>query len=261
MPNDHNPPGGISTRLVSFAADSAVPPEINDYDGFAEAYTASNENNLINAYYERPAMLGLAGDVAGRRILDAGCGAGALLAGLRDRGAIVTGFDKSAGMVELARRRVGDDADLLVAELGGPLPFPDGTFDDVTASLVLHYLEEWGPALAELRRVLKPGGRLIVSVNHPFRENLWHREVGLKPDYFATYNYVVEWTVGGQSALLRFWTRPLHAMTDAFTAAGFRISVISEPAIAPDTPRELLPDDIADGRRFVCFLFFVLHAG
>ena len=64
----------------------------------------------------------------------------------------------------------------------------------------------------------------------------------------------------GQSALLRFWTRPLHAMTDAFTAAGFRISVISEPGIAPDTPSELLPDDIADGRRFVCFLFFVLHA-
>jgi SAM-dependent methyltransferase len=43
--------------------------------------------------------------------------------------------------------------------LGSPLPFPDDTFDDVTASLVLHYLEDWGPALAELRRVLKPGGR------------------------------------------------------------------------------------------------------
>jgi len=48
-------------------------------------------------------------------------------------------------------------------------------------------------------------------------------------------------------------------MTDAFTAAGFRISVISEPGIARDTPSELVPDDIADGRRFVCFLFFVLH--
>ena len=151
-------------------------------------------------------------------------------------------------MLELARRRLGDDADLQVAELGRPLPFPDDTFDDVTASLVLHYLEDWGPALAELRRVLKPGGRLIVSVNHPFRENLWHREVGLKPDYFATYSYTVEWTAGGQSAVLRFWTRPLHAMTNAFTAAGFRITVISEPAVAPDTPRELLPDDIADSR-------------
>jgi SAM-dependent methyltransferase len=89
MPDDHNPPGGISTRLVSPPADSADPPGINDYDSFAEAYAASNENNLINAYYERPAMLALTGDVAGRRILDAGCGSGALFAALRDRGAIV----------------------------------------------------------------------------------------------------------------------------------------------------------------------------
>jgi SAM-dependent methyltransferase len=236
MSDDHNPPEGISTRLVSFSAEAADPLGANNYDSFAEGYAASNENNLFNAYYERPAMLALAGDVAGRRVLDAGCGSGPLLAALRDRGAIVTGIDKSAGMLELARRRLGDDADLQVAELGCPFPFPDGTFEDVTASLVLHYLEDWGPALAELRRVLKPGGRLIVSVNHPFAENLWHREAGQEPDYFATYNYTVEWTMGGQSALLRFWTRPLHAMTDAFTAAGFRISVISEPAVAPDTP-------------------------
>ena len=260
MPNDHNPSGGISARLVSFAADPADPPGINDYDSFAEAYSASDEAGFVHAYYERPAVLALAGDVAGRQILDAGCGSGSLLAVLRDRSAIVTGFDMSAGMVEVARRRLGDDANLMVAVLGSPLPFPDGMFDDVTASLVLHYLQDWGPALAELRRVLKPGGRLIVSVNHPFRENLWHREARLKPDYFATYNYVVEWTAGGQSALLRFWPRPLHAMTDAFTAAGFRISVISEPAVAPDTPRDLLPDDISDGRRFLCFLFFVLEA-
>ena len=175
MPSDHNPPEGISTGLTSRSPVSADPPGANDYDGIAEAYSAENEANLVNAYYERPAMLVLAGDVAGRRILNAGCGAGPLLAALRDGGAIVTGFDKSAGMIELARRRLGDDADLQVADLGSPLPFPDGTFDDVTASLVLHYLEDWGPTLAELRRVLKPGGRLIVSVEHPFAINLMHR--------------------------------------------------------------------------------------
>ena len=48
-----------------FSADSADPPGVNDYDSFAGAYAASNENNLVNAYYERPAMLALAGDVAG----------------------------------------------------------------------------------------------------------------------------------------------------------------------------------------------------
>ena len=134
----------------------ADPPGVNDYDILAEAYTAENEDSLINAYYARPAILALAGDVAGRRILDAGCGSGPLFAALRDRGAIVTGFDSSTGMLEQARQRLGDDADLQVAELGSPLPYPDDTFDDVTASLVLHYLEDWGPALAELRRVLKP---------------------------------------------------------------------------------------------------------
>jgi ubiquinone/menaquinone biosynthesis C-methylase UbiE len=77
----------------------------------------------------------------------------------------VTGFDKSAGMLELARRRLGDDADLLVADLGGPLPFPDGAFDVVVASLVPHYLEDWTAPLAELRRVPRPGGRLTTSAS------------------------------------------------------------------------------------------------
>src|SRR5260370_2969480 len=219
MPSDHNPPGGISARLVSFAADSADPPGINDYDSFAEAYTASSEVGFVHACYERPAMLALAGDVAGRRILDAGCGSGPLLAVLRDGGAIVTGFDKSAGMVELARRRLGDDADLMVAVLGSPLPFPDDTFDDVTASLVLHYLEDWGPALAELRRVLKPGGRLIVSVDHPFAINLWHREAGHEPAYFSTYKRVDVWTADDPTQLPSFWPPPRPAIPDDFAAA------------------------------------------
>src|SRR6516164_9829782 len=143
-------------------------PEIfNDYDRFAEAYSAENENSLANAYYERPATLALAGEVAGRRVLDAGCGSGLLSAALRDRGAIVTGIDSSAKMLELARQRLGASADLHLADLGGPLPFPGGAFDDVIASLVLHYLQDWAGPLAELRRVLTPGGRLIVSVDHP----------------------------------------------------------------------------------------------
>ncbi|WP_342447127.1 hypothetical protein [Ornithinimicrobium sp. CNJ-824] len=45
---------------------------MTDYDEFARAYSAANEDNLLNAWYERPAMVELAGDVRGRRVLDAG---------------------------------------------------------------------------------------------------------------------------------------------------------------------------------------------
>ncbi|MDP9850297.1 class I SAM-dependent methyltransferase [Streptosporangium lutulentum] len=230
----------------------------NDYDSFAEAYSAENEASLVNAYYERPAILDLAGDVAGRRILDAGCGSGPLSAALRDRGAIVTGFDSSAKMLELARQRLGDGAALHLADLGSPLPFSDAAFDDVVASLVLHYLEDWTALLAELRRVLMPGGRLVVSVNHPFVDYL---QAGPGAGYFVTGTYSEEWTLGGHSALMSFWRRPLHAMTDAFTAAGFRIAVISEPSPAPGA-RELFPEIFAGkpSGAFLCFLFFVLQA-
>ncbi|MED7929080.1 methyltransferase domain-containing protein [Nonomuraea sp. LP-02] len=238
--------------------------ESYDYDPIAEGYAAENEKSLVNAYYERPAMLELAGDVAGRRILDAGCGAGPLFAALRDRGAVVTGVDASAGMLELARRRLGAEADLRVVDLAGPLPFPDDTFDDVVASLVLHYLEDWGPTLAEIRRVLKPGGRLLVSVDHPFVITLMQQAAGEKPKYFETRNRTEEWVMGGQTTTLSFWDRPLHAMTEAFTAAGFRITVISEPPFVPEA-RDLFPEEFREMEptrtRFLSFLFFVLEAG
>jgi SAM-dependent methyltransferase len=248
-------------RMTPDREDSAGPVDqavANDYDTFAEAYMVDTEANLINGYYERPAILALAGDVAGRQILDAGCGSGPTFAALRDRGAIVTGIDSSAKMMELARQRLGADADLRVADLANPLPFPDGAFDDVIASLVLHYLEDWTAPLAELRRVLKPGGRLIVSVHHPLILKL----IDPKADYFATSEWSEEYTFNGQKAVLTYWHRPLHAMTDAFTAAGFRIAVISEPHPAPGA-RELFPDVLAKypSGAFLSFLFFVLQAG
>ncbi|WP_051179687.1 class I SAM-dependent methyltransferase [Nocardia concava] len=248
------------TSVPEGAALPADAAQAYNYDGIAEGYAAENETSLMNAYYERPAMLELAGDVSGRRILDAGCGSGALFAELRDRGAKVTGIDASAGMLELARRRLGSDADLRVADLSNPLLFPDNAFDDVIASLVLHYLKDWGPTLAELRRVLEPGGRLLVSVEHPFAIWITERSAGQKTDYFQTRERTEEWTLGGQSTRLSFWDRPLHAMTDAFTRSGFRIDVISEPPPAP-AARDLFPEVFQDviGESFLGFLFFVLQ--
>ena len=60
--------------------------------------------------------------------------------------------------------------------------------------LVLHYLEDWTAPLAELRRVLRPGGRLIMAVDHPFLSD------EPRADYFATRKFSCEWTLGGRAA-------------------------------------------------------------
>jgi 2-polyprenyl-3-methyl-5-hydroxy-6-metoxy-1,4-benzoquinol methylase len=70
--------GGMSPVPDSSPA-YADPTAPNDYDSFAEAYADDSESNLVNGYYCRPAILDLAGEVAGRRILDVGCASGAVL--------------------------------------------------------------------------------------------------------------------------------------------------------------------------------------
>lgn len=226
------------------------------YDGFAEAYARANENGLFNRWYARPAVLDLLGEVAGRRILDAGCGSGPLLADLMERGASVAGFDASPAMIRLARERLGHGADLKVVDLTQPLPYGEEAFDDALAVLVLHYLEDWSRPLAELRRVLKPGGRLVVVVNHPVIPPVMYPDV----NYFAVESNEEEYDFDGFSATLTIWYRSLSAMSESFTAAGFRISAISEPPVSPDTPPELLPPSDTDRTRFIGFIFFALEA-
>ena len=100
-----------------------------------------------------------------------------------------------------------------------------------------------------------------MAVNHPFGYKLQYPDA----DYFESREYSEEYTFSGQNAVLTYWHRPLHAMTAAFTEAGFRIAVISEPPTAPGA-RERFPEIFAEISRdpskttFLCFLFFVLEA-
>lgn len=103
---------------------------------------------------------------------------------------------------------------------------------------------------------MRPGGRLILSVNHPAVYKIFNPNV----DYFALTQYSEEFTFGdGSSAVLTFWHRPLQAMTTAFTDAGFRLAVLSEPPYALTTPHELV-SDFGERSSFLSFIFFVLEA-
>lgn len=224
-----------------------------DYEAHGEAYSADNDTNLFNRYYERPAMLALAGDVAGQHVLDAGCGHGPLIGELRGKGAAVCGFDKSPTMVRLAKERLGEDIDVRVADLEERLPYDDNTFDTITCSLALHYAKDWSGPLTELKRILKPAGRLLVSVNHPTTYGLSEGE-----NYFATTEHSFEAELGGKDVTYTVWHRPLSAMAGAFVSAGFHIDGIDEPHVADDAPDEILPEPVRKSRRFCCMLFFTL---
>jgi len=115
--------------------------------------------------------------VAGaRRVLDAGCGSGRLTLALAQAGAEVTGIDTNAGQLAEARRRAegaGVELTLLEADFNAPLPFADASFDGVTSRLALMAAGDPIATLAELRRVLEPGGRLVTVLWASPVENPW----------------------------------------------------------------------------------------
>lgn len=89
--------------------------------------------------------------------LDVGCGTGEMAAHLARRGYSVSGIDHSAGMLDVARRTLGDAAELTQGDVQD-LPYPDRSFDVVACKGVLHHLPTARPCLDEIVRVLKPGG-------------------------------------------------------------------------------------------------------
>jgi len=96
----------------------------------------------------------------GERILDLGCGDGQLSARIAAMGAEVTGVDASPQMAAAARAR-GIRADEASAE---SLPYPDHSFDAVFSNAVLHWVRDQDAMLEEVRRVLRPGGRLVAEM-------------------------------------------------------------------------------------------------
>jgi trans-aconitate methyltransferase len=110
---------------------------------------------------------GLAGGVLewlaaqpGERILDLGCGDGQLTARLLTTGADVAGVDASPAMVAAARGR-GIAAEEAGAE---QLPYADAAFDAVFSNAVLHWVRDQDAMMAEVQRVLKPGGRFVAEM-------------------------------------------------------------------------------------------------
>jgi SAM-dependent methyltransferase len=197
-----------------------------DYDQMADVYADDAGVDPMKTSYDRPTILAMAGDVRGKRVLDVGCASGGLTELLLDRGASVVGIDLNPRLIERARERLDDRAEFLVADISERLPFDDGSFDVVCASLVLHYLADWTRPLGEFARVLRPGGRFVMSTHHPTQD----LELATEPaSYFDTTLLTDTWRKGGREFAVRFYHRPISAIVDALADAGFLIERIPEP--------------------------------
>jgi malonyl-CoA O-methyltransferase len=135
------------------------------YDRWAPVY--DHDANPLPAL-EEPFVRAAVGDVRGLAALDLGCGTGRHALWLAAAGATVTAVDFSEGMLAAARRKPGAGAvRFLLHDLHEPLPFSEGTFDLAVSGLVLEHLRDLTGFFREARRVLRPGGRAVVSAMHP----------------------------------------------------------------------------------------------
>jgi SAM-dependent methyltransferase len=206
------------------------------YDVFADEFLEHAGDNLYNAHYDRPACLALLGAVTGRTVLDAACGPGLYAGELAARGADVIGFDQSPRMVELSRQRAPSGR-FRTHDLADPLDWlPDQSVDLVLFALALEYLDDRTRALRELRRVLRPGGALVLSRMHPTGD--WLRHGG---SYFDDRVIDEVWSRGWR---VRYWLSPLERTCEELHAAGFLIERLVEPRPTEDAAG-IDPDDYA----------------
>ncbi|MGE0765705.1 MAG: class I SAM-dependent methyltransferase [Hyphomicrobiaceae bacterium] len=110
-------------------------------------------------------LLRLIGGVASKAVLDVGCGDGTFAIELAQRGGSVSAIDASCEMIDAARkiakaRQVQIAFDVSAAQA---LPFPQASFDVVVAKTVLCFVDDAAPVFAELARVLRPGGKLVIG--------------------------------------------------------------------------------------------------
>jgi SAM-dependent methyltransferase len=175
-----------------------------------------------------------------RRVLDVGCGEGQLSRAAVEHGSeLVVGVDPTWAQVREGRRR-GGGVRYGRAEAAA-LPFPDDCFDAVVACLVFEHIVAVDAALAEVGRVLAPGGRFLFFLNHPLLQTPgsgWIDDHMLDPpeQYWRIGPYLVESVEVEEIAPgveLPYVHRPLSRYVNAALDAGLVLTRMLEPAPAP----------------------------
>src|SRR5450432_848902 len=129
------------------------------WEAAADDWVAHADSSDYQNLFLQPRMLALAGDVAGLRVLDLGCGEGSYSRELVRRGAGVTGVDGSGRLIDVARARAADaglDIDYRCLNASALDGIASGAFDLIVASMIFMNVEDYDGAIREAHRVLAP---------------------------------------------------------------------------------------------------------
>ena len=155
---------------------------------------------------------------AGERVLDVGCGEGRFTAELAEAGVQAVGVDVAREPLRRAGARYAE-LDLRAIPLAGTWPLEDASFDAVWAGEVIEHVADTAGWLSEVRRVLRPGGRLLLST--PDYGPLTRFHLGLSRRAFAAH-------FDPLSDHLRFYTRPLLArLLNEFRFESVRVTAVA----------------------------------
>jgi SAM-dependent methyltransferase len=211
----------IRDLLHHYGAELAAPLDAPEYD-LAAGYRLWSETYdapLRLFPVEEPTVRGLLADLPPGRILDAACGTGRHSVWLAAQGHEVVGVDLSPDMLAKARAKL-PPARFELGDLAA-LPLPDGSVDAAVCALALVHLPDLGPALAELARVVRPGGLIVISDVHPFLTTL-----GWQAQFRAA---------DGGAGFVRLHRHLPSDYVGAAVAAGLVVRGMAEPPLPPDS--------------------------
>jgi SAM-dependent methyltransferase len=238
---------------------------LNEWDNLSEWWDKKqgDEGDLWHRAIIDPMTMKLVGNVAGKDVLDLGCGNGYLSRRLARQGARIVAIDSSPGMIRMAEARDPEHAlsiDYRVTEASDLSSMGDSSFDVVVANMSIMDIPDAEAAIIEVGRVLRAGGRLVASVCHPCFDTgtgsswlvdrtLTSTDVFRKVrGYRAISSFLVPWNPKpGEMAWTNGYQRPLSWYARSLKGAGLLISALEEPvplqeAVDKDPQGEWLKD-------------------
>jgi ubiquinone/menaquinone biosynthesis C-methylase UbiE len=223
-----------------------IPLNRDGWNRISASYQAERRISTDDVHYGPLAPgereLGLLGSVAGRTVIEIGCGGGQNAIALARWGAICTGVDPSqAQLVHAHRLAVEHGVEIQFANgtAENLTAFPDEAFDIALSAYAFDYVADLQQAYAQAWRVLKPGGVFVFCLSHPWFQAVgWH--LAGEPDApevedYAAWPVAEDWNWSfqdGTTASLRDHLRPLAQIVNELIEAGFALEKLVEQNFA-----------------------------